>query len=188
MILNTMHVSSCQPCTLSSSCSTGYYLSGQCSNFSNPVCMKCRPQCGPAEIEVQACTKTTDRRCLPSPSCYSSCPAGTYETRKCSPPNLVQLCSPCAKCGPGTYVNVTCSGSTNTQCATCPPPHCPSDVYNANFGPPAGCSGSETVPEEAVKCAVTTESYGENCSPNFYRVQVHRIVFLDALLLLLLTD
>lgn len=60
----------CTLCTLSSSCSAGFFLSGQCTTQSNPTCEPCRPSCGLAEVEAVPCSISTDRRCLPNPGCY----------------------------------------------------------------------------------------------------------------------
>lgn len=170
----------CVACTSSSTCASGQYLAGTCSTFSNPFCVACRPACGPAEIEVQACTRTTDRRCLPNPACFSECPSGTYESRACRPPNIVQVCTPCSKCPAGSFISGVCKGSNDTQCSPCTAPHCPSRAYNGNFGLPGGCTGSEEITETAsVQCGTLTESFGQPCSPNSYRFQ-SRIKMQDA--------
>lgn len=142
------------------------YLSGTCSTFSNPVCMPCRSSCGPAEIEVQACTATTDRQCLPDPACFAECPPGSYETRACRAPNILQVCAPCSKCAAGSYVSGQCKGNSDTQCQQCTAAHCPADGFNANFGSVGGCRGTETDERQSVQCGVITESYGEPCAPN----------------------
>lgn len=81
----------CASCRLPSTCiANKEYLSGSCSSFYNPQCLPCRSQCGASEIEVQPCTQQSDRRCLPNPSCFFDCPAGTYEARACNPPAITQ--------------------------------------------------------------------------------------------------
>lgn len=69
---------SCIACT--STCPAGQFLAGgECSTFFNPRCANCRSPCGLAEIEVKACNVTSDRKCLPNPSCYQDCPSGEQQ-------------------------------------------------------------------------------------------------------------
>lgn len=155
-----------------------------CHNFSYVVtilelfrrCTPCRAPCGLAEIEVKSCNVTSDRRCLPNPSCYQDCPPGKFESRPCSPPNVVQVCTVCSTCPAGYYIKAACTPKQDTVCAPCTPSICTSDAYNAQFGPPNGCTGTEY--HDTAQCGVTTESFGQPCSPNFYRIQSR--IFLPA--------
>lgn len=171
----TSNVLSCVPCTSSNvtaSCpllGVGYYLSGQCSTFSNPQCTPCRTQCGAAEIEVRPCANGTNRLCLPDPSCFQDCPAGYFESRACLPPAVRQVCSPCTTCPKGYYTQVTCSAKADTVCARCTSSVCADDRFNAQFAALGGCQGSES--SDTALCGVITESYGQRCAPNSYRFQ-----------------
>ena len=123
---------------------------------------------------MQSCTLLTDRRCLPDPNCYLDCPAGTYESRACSPPNLRQVCTTCSQCPSGSFASAQCRGKQNTVCQACTAAHCPSDLYNTGSSSSSSCITNQTS-----QCGVITESFGQNCRPNSYRVQ-NRIRMQDA--------
>ena len=163
------NVLQCIPCTSASSCPDGHYLYGTCSAFSNPVCIQCRPPCGAVELEVRACSKAANRQCLPNTRCFERCQAGTYETTACNPPSTMQECTPCSECPAGQFIKRPCTHESNTQCQPClSAPFCADDASNAVFGVVGACNGSST--EDAATCGTITESYGQACSQNMYRL------------------
>lgn len=102
------------------------------------------------------------------------CVAGRYESRACSPPNVVQVCTLCSTCPPGTYIKQACNSKNDTVCEKCTSSICTSDSYNAQFGPPNGCTGTEYY--DTAQCGVITESYGQPCAPNTYKLQSRRVL------------
>ena len=66
----TRNALQCLPCTNASSCPENYYLSGQCSTFSDTSCTPCRSKCKSAEVEAQACADGKNRACLPDFACF----------------------------------------------------------------------------------------------------------------------
>ena len=159
----------CVQCTNASSCPAGHYLSGECSTFSNTACTKCRSTCGVAETEVRRCENGENRYCLSNEACFQDCPRGFYESRPCSPPNVVQKCTACSACPQGSYIQTQCSQKNDTECARCTSSICVGDEHNAQFGAAGGCPGTEL--QDSARCGVITESYGQRCSPNSYRVR-----------------
>lgn len=95
--------------------------------------------------------------------------AGKYESRPCSPPNVIQVCTVCSTCPAGSYIRQACSAKSNTICERCTSSICTSDNYNAQFGPPNGCTGTEY--HDTAQCGAITESYGQPCAPNTYKKQ-----------------
>ena len=164
-IRNTLQ---CIPCTQSSSCPPGYYLYGECSTFSNPVCIQCRPPCGSVEVEISACSSDRNRFCLPNNQCFEKCPAGFFESRACKPPSVMRECTACTACPAGYYIQQPCSRTQDTVCQKCvSASFCTDDSINAVFCTVGICNGSST--EDAARCGVANESYGQNCSRNYYK-------------------
>ena len=67
------------------------------------------------------------------------CPAGSYESRACAPPNVRQICTPCLQCPRGFYIRTPCSAKNDTVCERCTSSVCTDDRYNAQFGALGGC-------------------------------------------------
>jgi hypothetical protein len=116
-------------------------------------------------------THTLDLRriCLPDVACFQDCPAGFFESRQCSPPNVVQQCTACKICPTGYYIQTPCSRNNDTECARCTSSICVSDEYNAQFSTSGGCQGTEL--QDSAMCGTIKESYGQRCAPNSYRVR-----------------
>ena len=165
----TRNVLVCTACTKADACPDGYYLSGECSTFSNPVCTPCRSACGVAEIEAQKCSGEVNRLCLPDVACFQDCPSGSFESRPCSPPNVKQQCTACSSCAKGYYVQQPCSPKNDTKCERCTSSICIDDAYNAQFSAVTACQGTER--QDPAQCGVITESYGQRCAPNSYRIR-----------------
>jgi hypothetical protein len=113
----TSNVLQCKPCRNVSSCQKGYYLSGECSTFSNTGCTPCRSKCRAAETEAQKCEDGKNRICLPDYGCFKDCADGFYEKMQCKPPNIKQVCMECTRCQPGFFVKRACSAKNDTECA-----------------------------------------------------------------------
>lgn len=97
-------------------------------------------------------------------------------SRACRPPNLIQICTVCSPCPSGHFIKQACSANSDTVCKACSSSVCVSDEYNAQFGSPNGCTGTEY--HDTVQCGVATEAYGQPCSNNFFKKQSR--IFLPA--------
>lgn len=105
----------CQDCI--SSCSSGFYLAGDCTPTSTPVCQACVTEC-PSEHYLQGtCSGTESTTCLPCNKCAS----GYFETSPCtlSGNRRCQLCTTSLDCNEGQYLDGKCSDMTDAKCRTC---------------------------------------------------------------------
>lgn len=113
----------CTPCISMAACpnASHYYLHGNC-DVEEVSCRLCSAPCD-LELFVESwpCGRDgRDRECVPKTRCLETrCPAGFWESARCSDAQGPKICSRCSSCKAGEYVARACSAREDTQCLPC---------------------------------------------------------------------